>query len=1014
MTDPCIQLHAYVDGELADAELAAFEVHLATCDACGDELPRLLAMMTALDGLRDAARDGAVDVAARGTARLTVLDGGAREAAAHEASAPAKRRPRRALWAAAALPLAAAAAVAIWLRPPAAPPQVATLAGELAPRRALEARLSYPGADVYRQRDVARGEQSHERISFERFGQLERAQDWHGLGVGSLLNGELARAGQLLTQAPTSPAVDSDRAALALVDGSPEAIERALEHADHALAAAPTSGAALWNHALALAAMNLPLAAARDFDHVVALHEPGWADEAHARAAALRSQTEQRVTRWRAANAARAQLLKDGTPVPAELLAITGYMTLTLYDAVRAAPSRARVEALLPMAEALDRAYRSDRLTTYVRRIATSDFRMREPLAALYGKLLNHEEVPDPAFRAFQAQLARGAADDIRLGLMVWTGEAASDLVTYRRLAEASGDPWFALIAEQKLAKAELARGAIAASEQRLRDAIARANREHLGYRALLLESDLELQYLQVRQLSQAHSEARQAHRDASAAGEVLIEMNALNDLAAINQDRYNHGLTRAYLAELLENTAHDATGASSFDEATECPTQLYAYQSLANTSLLQLDLDRARGEIARAPSCPGAADRDTLAVRTAAVRTELFRLSRREEDGRAARDALAAVKASAGLTPAQRALVAYIEGALSIDSDRAAGERLLRDAISQANRLTSDLGVQLKVRAYAFSLLALAAGWAGEHAKVLDVLAETMHIPRPERCAVAVAVQGTQSVVAFADAHGEVGGTYATLARTGDLDASTLIPSQIVSRLRSCEKIVVLARAPVLGAARLLPPDLAWSYLLKGTPAGPAVGDRLVIANPDLPPELKMPPLSPYPDEPGAPNVRVLRGAGATPTRVLAAMHDASIIEFHTHGFIANDVSEASYLMLAPDADRQYAMTADDVARVKLTAAPLVILGACHAAASSHSLEGGTGLAEAFLRSGARAVVASPDAIKDLGAHDMFTAVRERVIAGATPAAAVRDERVHRLALVPSEAWVSGVIVFE
>jgi CHAT domain-containing protein len=157
-----------------------------------------------------------------------------------------------------------------------------------------------------------------------------------------------------------------------------------------------------------------------------------------------------------------------------------------------------------------------------------------------------------------------------------------------------------------------------------------------------------------------------------------------------------------------------------------------------------------------------------------------------------------------------------------------------------------------------------------------------------------------------------------------------------------------------------------------------------------------------------------VLRGADATPSRVLLAMRDASVIEFHTHGILGNDVSESSYLVLSPELDRQYALTADDVAGVELAARPLVILGACHAADSSKSPESGVGLPEAFLRSGARAVIASPDAVEDVGGGAFFTAVRERVLRGADPAVAVRDERLHRLAMSHDDAWVAGVVVFE
>jgi CHAT domain-containing protein len=156
-----------------------------------------------------------------------------------------------------------------------------------------------------------------------------------------------------------------------------------------------------------------------------------------------------------------------------------------------------------------------------------------------------------------------------------------------------------------------------------------------------------------------------------------------------------------------------------------------------------------------------------------------------------------------------------------------------------------------------------------------------------------------------------------------------------------------------------------------------------------------------------------ILRGSDATPSRALLAMGDSSVIEFHTHGILADDLFEASQLVLTPEPDRQYALTPSDVIRVHLEAAPLVILGACRAATSSRAPEGGMGLAEAFLRSGARAVIASPDAIQDREALQFFAAIRDRVLAGADPAVVLRDERMRRAAS-HDDAWVSGVVVFE
>jgi hypothetical protein len=402
------------------------------------------------------------------------------------------------------------------------------------------------------------------------------------------------------------------------------------------------------------------------------------------------------------------------------------------------------------------------------------------------------------------------------------------------------------------------------------------------------------------------------------------------------------------------------------------------------------------------------------LNVLKALNRATLYRFDHRDEDARLARDSLAALRQDPELTARESAFLSYIDGLLVVDENRSAGRRFLRAAIDQAGSRTDDLN--LKARAYSFALLAVDAGKTAEFADVIAVLAEALAVPTPDRCALAIAVHDNRSVVAFSDAQGQTGGDYVAARQTVEFDVSTLVPPPIVERLRACDHVRVLSRAPVLGTGRLLPSDLAWSYLLGVTSrsAITAGQHRLVVANPETPAELSLPALGQYPDDPDSADVLLLRGGDATPTRVMQAMRDASVIEFHTHGFIGNDVSEASYLVLSPESDRRYALTASDVTKVKLEASPLVILGACHAATSSRSLEGGMGLAEAFLRSGARAVVASPDAVPDLAAQAVFVTIRKRVVAGASPAIAVRDERVRRLTMSPNDTWVSGIVVFE
>jgi tetratricopeptide (TPR) repeat protein len=1028
MTERCDQLHAYVDSELDDAETVGFEAHLATCEACLAELPRLLALLEALDGAARVARAAAPAAPAEPRpAGLTVIPGGrsARpDRAGTPAPVPAARPARRRTWAwAGGLAVAAAAVVALLVVPPRPPGSDAVAIGEvLGPTRPFEVRLSAPGADRHRPMNVARGagpgpapEQTARLGKLEL--QLAEARNWRGQAAVALFAGERERAARVLAGAPVTPEVESDRAAVELIDGQPAAVVRALDHVDRALAAAPDLPIALWNRGLVLTALDLPIAAAGEFDRVAARGESGWADEARERAAALRGRFKARRLLWQRVITAERTVLDDPPRVPPDAYQVPGFTTVVLYDAVRAAPSAEAALALLPLARPLDAVHRNDQLVRYIQRIAASDFRIRKPLADTYRRLVLGPALDPPAIDSFLQQAERTHQDDLVMGALVLLGRVQDRLEDYRRLAAASGDPWLLAIAEQETAAAEIARGRYAAAERRLRQAIATAQTEHLVYRALVLRGRLVELYQAEHLLTRASDEARIVYREAIAAGEAVREMDALADLSAIDQNRYANGLARAYLTEQLERTeSNDAIGPSPLATMT-CATREYAYQSLANLALDALQPDRARELLARAPACKQDTHPDML-VRRALFAAELYRQGRRDGDAEVARASLAALRGRS-LTPGQQAMADLIEGDLALDTDRDTSRRHLRDAIDRAGR-DPDLR-SVKARAYGYSLLAIGAGRAGQFSDVLDLLAEALEVSRPARCTVAIARFGERSAVAIADAHGATAGRYAGSSKSPEIDAAALVPADLVERLRGCDRVAVLARAPVLGLGRLLSPDIAWSYLVAGPAPAPArprsaeppESSRLVIANPETLPDLKLPPLAPYPAAP-EPGSTVLRGADATPSRVLVAMRDASVIEFHTHGLLGNDVSESSYLVLSPELDRQYALTARDVAGIDLVGRPLVILGACHAADSSRSPESGVGLPEAFLRSGARAVIASPEAIEDLGAGPFFTAVRERVMRGVDPAVAVRDERLHRLAVSRDDTWVSGVVVFE
>jgi hypothetical protein len=87
------------------------------------------------------------------------------------------------------------------------------------------------------------------------------------------------------------------------------------------------------------------------------------------------------------------------------------------------------------------------------------------------------------------------------------------------------------------------------------------------------------------------------------------------------------------------------------------------------------------------------------------------------------------------------------------------------------------------------------------------------------------------------------------------------------------------------------------------------------------------------------------------------------------------------------------------------------VILGACHAGQVAPYLHEAWSLPLAFLEAGVRVVIASPAPVQDREAGPLFDAVRARIRQGASPAVAVRDERVQQ---GPGAEWALHVLVFE
>ncbi|HMG20144.1 MAG TPA: CHAT domain-containing protein, partial [Kofleriaceae bacterium] len=420
-------------------------------------------------------------------------------------------------------------------------------------------------------------------------------------------------------------------------------------------------------------------------------------------------------------------------------------------------------------------------------------------------------------------------------------------------------------------------------------------------------------------------------------------------------------------------------------------------------------DVAATRDELARAAVLAVGCPNVPVHVRDVFVAAQVAR----DEDVPAVRAEIAAQRAAPAATPSNQALLDQIEGQLLLGRDRAAATALLERAIAAATpRAARDVDAH-KARSYAYSNLVLDAGRAGEWPRVWQLLRDESGAA-VERCGLGVAVEAHRSVVVVRDATGAPDGLYQGARTEPDADAAHLVPASLIDRLRGCAEIDVVARPPSQGAPALLPHDLAWSYRSsRSAPgSGPSSRTRLVISQAEPPAELGLPRLLPW--RSAQPPDVALEGAAATPSHALAALASAGFVEIHAHGMVNTAVADASFVMLSPDPDGRFALTAAAVRQQPLRGRPVVILAACHAGATASYRHEPWGLPAAFIEAGARAVIGSPDTIADVDAGAWFDALRARIEGGASPAQALRDQRLAWLAAHPDAAWLRSLMVFQ
>ena len=979
------EVHAFIDGEMSALNADAFRGHLATCAQCQQELEDALQLSALGEELGE--QDEAAPPAAK-------------PAPVHSAApAPAKLRrdwSRRLM--VAATGLAAAAALLLVVRGQGGPAPF-TLGEE----RTLEVRLTHPGAAAYRPYNVARGRGDKPAAgpTLSQLARLEEKGDWQGVATGHLLRGEKDQAAAALAKAAESADVNSDRAAIAL---SRLSFAESLALADRALAARPGHSQALWNKALALRELGLTLAAAEAFEAVAALHEPGWAAEATERARALRAQesADERSYNddWQAGMAWVA-----GGPAPSSeaLRRHPGLLRLLAYDAIRAAPTRERAQALMPVIDALQAAAGGTGLSDTLRRAIDADFSARGPLAVLYGKLVAGAATAEETARLLEGSKVKGLAD-LRLGALLLAHQVQANLAEYLELARASQDPWFIALAAQEAAKDALSSGAMLVAEKTLAEGLnaCKASPERIDFRCGNLALQLSDSEMTLHRVGEAWDLAQAGLALARAGNEWGLSIKLLGALAQVARLRRAFPLSRALLSE------------TELRQPRSCSAQAYVHTNLANLEMLRLAPAAARAELDAIPTCPG----ELLSLAALQVWADLARLAPRADDTERLGAALSAQRASGRLSPGEKLAADFIEGRLLVERTPAAAKTLLRKTIAAADALPrSDLYGQ-KARGYSYVTLAFAASKERDFAGALELLAEEQGASRPRSCAVGVAVDDERSVVVVQTASGAVLGQLDG-SRTQPMDAfkPKLTPEQL-GGLQACPEVDVFARAPLHGRPNLLPPDLAWSYRVgRATPAPrlPALHPRqLVVADIDSPPSLGLPRLKPWVAPASAGIERLeLRGPAATPTRVLKELAEATEVEIHAHGLADLSASDTSLLVLSADPSGDFALTAGQIRSTRLRGAPLVLLEGCQAAKEGNALHAPWSLPVAFIESGARAVLASTADLPDSKAAAFFDAVRARIRGGQSPAVALRDERLAWRAR-GDNTWTESILAFQ
>jgi len=855
------------------------------------------------------------------------------------------------------------------------------------------------------------GAQPDEELPSEDKSLLKERGDVHGLAAAYLSwDKPLEALGQLDQLGSSSHDVRSDRAAAFLLlgrheearDRQKEALSRyeeVLGLLDPLLEANPNHLQARWNRALVLEALKLPLLAARDFQAVASQEwNKDWAKEASENAARLIAESNTVNAQWQALRDVGEELVATGRPPEGVSELSSPIMRLYFYEAVRTRTSSDAVLALRPLAKQLDAEAGGEVLQRYVERVARRDFTIRAPLSRDYVQLRKAPE-EEPHASAILARLLRSSEDDLILGALGHTKAGLQHLEEFEARTRASQDPWFEILTAQLRAEGLIRRGDFWSAEAKLKSARQLCESARVAYRCVDLEVDLANLYAQLLLPDEVRAHAQEGwaiSRQYSLRGKEIQLIQLMATAARLSDSVL---LARAYLKETLESA-----------RGRDGPQERYIHENLALLEIHALNFDRARAEIDQALAL-----KIGLTLDGAAALSDIARQRPAPGD----EEAMNRVLSEAG-PPGQgkHALALHHLGRFYLPRERVKGQGLLRDAIREAEASGERDEYSRHARTYSYTALILDVAQARDFEAALKLVGEELGLEVPGRCVLAITVDSERSLVLARGADGVLRADYDG-ARTELLprELTDLVSREAQAALRPCEKVEVLARPPLQGRSGLLPRSFTWSFRTRREAPrlvqGKAV--HLVVMDVEYNSERKLERLRWEPSFGPTEQRSVLSGPRATPRQVLREMENATEIDLVTHGLVS-PISDAAYLVLAKErrAGETDELWAHQLRKAKLKGAPLVVLAACHAGRAAPVLHEAVSLPNALIEAGARAVLAATRPIPDKEASDFFNAVRARIRQGASPAAALRAERMAWFEQKRGQDWPDSVLLFE